>query len=115
VKSLYLSADSWDLAVDSAGNIATCTEPYRLAQDAATAIRTFTGDCYYDQSLGLPYWTDLLGRFPSLELLKSLMVDAALTVPGVVEAKVFLTSADRVVSGQVQVSDRAGALSAANF
>jgi hypothetical protein len=115
VNSLYLDPGTWDLTVDSAANIAMCSEPYRLAQDAATAIRTFTGDCYYNQTLGLPYWTDILGRFPSLELLKSLMVDQALAVPGIVESKVYLSSANRVVSGQVQVSDRAGALSVANF
>jgi len=115
VKSLYLSPESWDLAVDSAGNIATCTEPYRLAQDAATAIRTFVGDLYYDQATGLPYFTEVLGQLPPIELVKSLMVDAALTVPGVVAAQVFLTSADRTLSGQVQVTDRAGALTAANF
>jgi hypothetical protein len=115
VKSLYLSADSWDLTVDSAGNIATCTEPYRLAQDAATAIRTFVGDLYYDQATGLPYFTEVLGQLPPIELVKSLMADAALTVPGVVAAQVFLTSADRTLSGQVQVSDRTGAISASNF
>ena len=115
MKSLYLSTGAWDLAVDSAGNIATCTEPYRLAQDAASAIRTFVGDLYYDQATGLPYFTEVLGQLPPIELVKSLMVDAALTVPGVVAAQVFLTSADRTLSGQVQVTDRSGAITAANF
>lgn len=115
MKSLYLSTGAWDLTVDSAGNIAACTEPYRLAQDAATAIRTFVGDLYYDQAAGLPYFTDVLGQLPPIELVKSLMVDAALAVPGVVAAQVFLTSADRTLSGQVQVTDRSGVLTAANF
>lgn len=115
MKSLYLTTGAWDLAVDTAGNIATCTEPYRLAQDAACAIRTFVGDVYYDQAAGLPYFADVLGQLPPIELVKSLMVDAALSVPGVVDAQVFLTSADRTLSGQVQVTDRAGAITAANF
>lgn len=115
MKSLYLTQEAWDLTVDSAGNIAACTEPYRMAQDAATAIRTFVRDLYYDQAAGLPYFTAVLGQLPPIELVKSLMVGAALAVPGVVAAQVFLTSADRTLSGQVQVTDRDGALTAANF
>ena len=37
-------------------NIAVADEPYALAQDAASAIRTFIGECYYDTTKGLPYF-----------------------------------------------------------
>jgi hypothetical protein len=115
VKTLYLDGPSWDLALDAAGSIAACTEPYRLAQDAACAIRAFIGECWYDASIGVPYWADILGRSPPVQLLKDRFVDAALTVPGVVAAKVFITSAGRSLAGQVQVTDAAGLVSAAGF
>ena len=115
MKTLYLDSAAWDLTLDSSGNIAAATEPYRLAQDAASAIRTFAGECWYDQTVGVPYWTQVLGKMPPLELIKAKFVEAALTVPGVVAAQVFITTAGRTVSGQVQVTDSSGAVTAAGF
>ncbi len=113
--TLYLDPAAWDLRLDAAGNIAVATEPYRLAQDAASAIRTFLGECYYDTTIGVSYWADILGHNPPLQLIKADLVNAALTVPGVVAAQVFIVSADRAVSGQVQVTDAAGNITAAAF
>lgn len=115
MKSVYLDPGAWDLVLDSAGNIAAASEPYRLAQDAACVLKTFAGECFYDTRQGVPYWTEILGHNPPIELIKAKFVDAALTVPGVVAAVVFLTSADRTIGGQVQVTDKAGTVSAAGF
>lgn len=114
--TIYLDPTTWDLTLDASGNIALAGEPYSLAQDAASAIRTFLGECWYDTSLGVPYWTDILGHFPPLELMKAELVAAALTVPGIVEAKCFITSAvGRKFTGQVQITDVAGNITAAGF
>lgn len=114
--TILLDSSTWDLVVDSNGNFAACTEPYSLAQDAASAIRTFIGEVYYDTTLGVQY-TEILGESPPLALLKQLLTDAALTVPDVTAAQVFISSiTGRVVSGQVQVtSATTGFTSAANF
>lgn len=115
-KTLYLDPDTWDLALDASGNIATASGAWRLAQDAASAIKTFKGEVWYDTARGVPYMTQILGYAPSTALLKALFESAALTVPGVVAAKVYITSlADRTVSGQVHVTDTAGATSLAAF
>jgi hypothetical protein len=114
--SLYLDPTSWDLALDSSGNIALAGEPYRLAQDAACAIRTFAGEVFYDTTQGVPYWSQILGKFPSLSAVKSQLVAAAESVPGVASAQVFITSVvDRKLSGQVQVTDANGVTTAATF
>ena len=116
MKSLYLDPLNWDLEVDSSGNIAVADDPYALAQNAATAIRTFVGDCYYDQSIGIPYFQKILGKLPPVEYMRSQFVKAALTVPGVVKARCFITSVtDRNVHGQVQVTDRNNFTIAAGF
>ena len=116
--TLALDPDTWDLTVDAAGNIAVLDEPDSLAQDAASAIRTFLGECYWDTTVGVPYMTEILGKSPpTVALLKEVFVDAALTVPGVASAQVFIVSiSNRGVSGQVQVVSMAtGLTSAANF
>lgn len=114
--SLYLSPDTWDLAVDASGSIAVCSDPYALAQNAATAIRTFSGEVFYDTTIGVPYWTDILGHFPSLAVVKADLVAAAETVPGVASAQVFITAVvNRQIQGQVQVTSTTGVVTAASF
>lgn len=116
MNTLYLTP-SWDLTSDAFGNIALATEPYALAQDAASAIRTFQGEVYYDTTQGVPYWAQILGQAPPLALVRSKMIDAALTVPGVTAAAVFFSSfSGRALAGQVQVtSATTGQTTAAGF
>jgi hypothetical protein len=116
MRSLLLDTVSWDLALDTSGNIAVASNPYAMAQDAACAIRTWQGDVYYDTTAGIPYRDQILGQQVPLALVRSYLEAAALTVPGVVEARAFFTRFEgRRLAGQVQITDRAGALSAATF
>ncbi len=114
--TLLLDRTLWDSVLDANGNIAVATEPYSLSQDAASAIKTVLGECYWDTSVGVP-WQSILGSAPSLALLKEQLIQAAETVPGVASAQVYFTSfADRLVSGQVQVvSQSTGQVSSATF
>ncbi len=106
---MFLSPSTWDLVVDKSGNIAVASDPYSQAQDAASACRTFQGEVYYDVTLGIPYFTQILGRFPPASLIKSYLVRAALTVPGVIKARCFLSTLEkRTLSGQVQITNSAG-------
>ncbi|MGH7224673.1 MAG: hypothetical protein ACRELF_15735 [Gemmataceae bacterium] len=109
------------MTLDANGNIAVQSEPDSLAQDAASAIMLFLGEYYWDTTEGVPWLQQILSPpppagTPPLPLLKQLLVDAALTVPGVASAQVFISSfANRAVTGQVQVVSQSGGLSAANF
>jgi len=115
MRTLLLS-DSWDLGIDTFGNIAVAEDPLSLAQDAASAIKTFQGEVYYDTDQGVPYWQQVLGFSPPVSLMKSFFNRAALTVPEVVSSVTFISSIqNRIVAGQVQVQNAAGQLSAASF
>jgi hypothetical protein len=104
--TLLLDRTTWDLVVDANGNIAVATEPYSLAQDAASAIKTFLGECYWDVTVGIDYFNLVFeGPPPSLSTLRQLFVNAALTVPGVASAKCFFTQVSgRALTGQIQVT-----------
>lgn len=116
MRTLLLDTTTWDLVVDAAGNIAAAADPYALAQDAASAIRLFAGELWYDITKGVPYWAQILGVAPPLSLLKAKFIAAALTVPGVVSAQCFISSfTDREVRGQVQITDANGNTAAATF
>ncbi len=108
MQTLLLDLANWDLVLNASGNIAVADEPYSLAQDAASAIRTFAGECYWNTTFGIPYFR-ILGTNIPLALLKQALIDAALTVPDVVSAQVFISAlTDRALSGQVQVVSSSG-------
>jgi hypothetical protein len=116
MNTLLLDQTTWDLVIDADGNIAMASGPYALAQDAASAIKLFQGELWYDTVPGVPYWSRILGRMPSLTFIKTQMVAAALTVPGVVAAVCFISGfTGRALSGQVQITDTNGVTAVAAF
>ncbi len=116
--SLLLDA-TWDLTLNSSGNVAVVLSPDSLAQDAASAIQTYLGEYYLNTTVGVPWLQQVLGVNPppTLSLLKQILVSAALSANDeIASAQVFLTSfSNRSVGGQVQVISTAGQLSAADF
>lgn len=109
MNTLLVDTVQWDLIVDGTGNIAMATVPYALAQDVASAIKTFAGEVYYDITLGVPYFGKILGQTPSVAYFQQQMISAALTVPGVVSATCVITGfAGRQITGQVNFTDSSG-------
>lgn len=105
--TLLLDTLAWDLVQDALGNIAVAKEPYSLAQDAASAIRTFLGEVFFDVTVGVDYSRIFGVPPPPLALIKQLLVQAALTVPDVTSAQVFISAfapSTRLLTGQVQVT-----------
>lgn len=108
-KTLLLDRTAWDLVLDASGNIALASDPYAIAQNVASAVRTFLGECWYDTSLGIPYWQQILGQYPALSLVKKKIEEQALQVPGVAEVKtVIVDLAERGLTGQIQIIDTQG-------
>lgn len=116
MRTMLLDTARWDIILDASGNIAVADPPYALAQDAASAIKLFRGELWYDTSLGVPYFSEVLGQSPPLQLVREKLERAALRVPGVVSATCVITEfEDRTIRGQVQVVDESGVTSVANF
>lgn len=115
MKTLLLDISTWDLVLDLDNNIAVASDPYSMAQDAASAIRTVQGEAYYDVTVGVPYGK-ILGQLPPIAYLRAKFNAAAETVPGVATSKCFITGlVDRRVSGQVQITSESGQTAAATF
>lgn len=116
MKTLLLDTALWDLVKDASGNIAVATEPYALAQDVASAIKTFLGEVWFDDTLGVPYFTEILGHTPPVSVFQALMEQAALTVPGVRKANCVISAFEgRTVTGQVTFTDTNGASQIVSF
>ncbi len=108
LNTLLLDTVAWDLCVDSSFNIAMAGPPYSLAQDAASAARMWLGEYWFDTTQGVPYLA-IFGITPiPLTFAKTEIVEAALTVPGVSDAQVFISSigpTNRRMVGQVQIKE----------
>lgn len=109
MRSLLLAVNDWDLVLDASGNIALASEPYALAQDVASAVRTFLGEAWFNDTLGVPYFETILGKSPPLIVFQDALIAAALTVPGVVSATCTITAYEgRTVTGQILFTDSTG-------
>lgn len=84
MNTLLLDLTNWDLVLDASGNIAQASAPYAIAQDVASAQKTFSGEVWYNSLIGIPYFQDIFGQNPPVTLFQAYMVGAALTVPDVV-------------------------------
>lgn len=116
MKTLLVDLTNWDLVLTADGDIAAATDPYAMAQDAASAVKLFKGELWYDTTKGIPYFGQILGRSPPVAFIKAQIVQAVLSVPGVTGAVCYLSSlTDRALTGQVLLTDENGGTSIANF
>lgn len=116
MKSLLLDRTAWDLVLNTTGDIACADQPYSIAQDVACACKLFAGELWYATNKGVPYFSEILGHWPPLAVVRAELVKAAMTVPGVVSAQVVITSLDnRTLTGQVQFIDTTGAANNVSF
>ena len=114
MNTILLDPQTWDLLLDSAGNIAVAGNPYSIAQDVASAIKLFSGEAYYDTSKGVPYFEQILGAGnlnDAVNIMAAQAELAALTVPEVVKAQctsLSYGSKTRTLTGIVEVIDLTG-------
>ncbi len=107
--TLYLDVEAWDLIADANHNIALAKPPYSITQDVASACRVFLGEVYFDDSQGVPYLQEILGKSPPLNVLQGAIAAAALTVPDVESATCVVSAfMGRQVVGQVQFTTSDG-------
>ena len=106
-RSFLLNTQDWDLRLDEKGNIAVSDNPYSIAQDVACACSTVQGECYYDDTLGIPYYDKVFARQVGLQYLQSKLQAEALKLPYVRLASCTLTN-DRIqrqTTGVIAVVD----------
>lgn len=106
MNTLLLDTTNWDLVVNTQGNLAVATNLYALAQDAASACRTFLGEVWYDTMLGIPFTDQILGKLPPTSFLQAQFQGQSEAVPGIASAKVTLNpvGVDRTLTGKIELT-----------
>jgi hypothetical protein len=67
----------------SSGNLEMITGSDEIAQKLAVRFQFFLGDWFLDQSLGVPYYQDVLVKNPDFLVLQSHFREVILETPGV--------------------------------
>lgn len=119
--TLLLNTTTWDLTLDSNGNIAIAHDVYSIAQDVASAVRLFNGELWYDTTQGIPYFApvgtqsnnnvNILGQAPPIGFLMALLAAAAESVPEVETVQVSLnypTGSNRSLIGTITITNSSG-------
>lgn len=109
MNTLLLDRDTWDLVVNDSGNLAVATDLYALAQDVASACRTFLGEQWYNTALGIPYTDQILGVLPPESFLAAQFQGQGEAVPQVAQVRAFLDTVgpSRVLTGRLEVTSEA--------
>lgn len=103
--TLLLDRSGWDLCIDALGNIALASDPYATLQNAASAVRVFSGEAYYDTTIGIPFLDAVFNGSMPVAVLRETMAREAKAVPGVTAASIAIASITaRAVVGQLQVT-----------
>lgn len=113
--TLYLDPETWDLTLNSQGDVAVASAPYATAQDVASECKLWLGEARYDKTKGIPYETGILGQLPPPAKLMTWYKEAAEGVPGVAESTVILQYGNRTLSGQIQCALEDGTEFELNF
>ncbi|MFZ4835753.1 hypothetical protein [Rouxiella sp. Mn2063] len=116
-KTLQLDTSNWDLTLDGSGDLAIASDGYATAQDVASACLVFSGECYYDNTLGIPWKEDVLGKRPSPGFIAQKMQNEALKLPNVDQAiaSVFFDKNTRTTRGAIRITDVDGNTSQATL
>lgn len=113
---LTLDLDEWDLTLDAAGNIATASGVYAIAQNVANAVRLFTKDAYYDPDKGIPHFLIDLGHRPQQSVIQSNINRVARRVNGVASASLDTVEIeDRILRGVINITTKDGASADVTF
>ena len=108
--TLTLDVDTWDIQLDSNGNIATASGPYAIAQNVANAVRLFTNDAYYDPNRGIPHFSIELGhKQGQLGVLRSRIIKNVSKLKGVESAEVsFYGIHNQELTGNISLTMTSG-------
>lgn len=116
-RNMQLDTSTWDLMLDGGGDLAIADGPYSVAQDVASSCLVFSGECYYDTSLGIPWKMEVLGMRPTPGFIQQKMQAEARKLPIVDQAlaSVFFDKATRTMRGTIRVTDTDGNVAQANL
>lgn len=100
-----------DIYLDSEGNLALCKDIEAVKTAVSCATKTNYGEIVLNTRLGIPYFETIFTAHPDIELWKSYMKEAILSVPKVLGIVAFKTNEyrkDKVLKYAVVINTEYG-------
>ena len=94
MKNLYLSTDTYDLVLSNYNLRVTRNMTEFLAQKIENVLKTFAGEFFANEFLGIPYFTEVFGKPQDIDIVASLFRNAITDIPEVAELVAFSTDFD---------------------
>ena len=80
---LLLDDDTWDLVLEN-GDLVVSSGDDAVRQAIYKRLRFFAGEWWADESVGVPYWSDILGKkAPNLPAIREIFRQTIAGTPGV--------------------------------
>lgn len=86
--------DNNDIFLDNEGNLAICKNIEAVKTSVSCATKTNYGEIVLNTNLGVPYFTTIFTAHPDIELWKTYMKKAILSIPKVIGISYFKTYVD---------------------
>lgn len=100
--SLPLKTDAWDIYLNSNGDMFLADNDSSIAQDVASSVRTFSGECWYNTTLGMPYFESIFGKNPPQSFVVDNIKTQAFTIVEVNSVNVLgVGLVDRTLKGVI--------------
>ena len=80
---IALSAASHDLLLSPTNDLILIGNAERVAQQIKISLKTFLGEWFLDIGDGVPYFEEILVKNPNTMIIREIIRDRILTVPGV--------------------------------
>lgn len=96
---------TWDIYLNAAGDLFLADQDSSIAQDVASSVKTFEGECWYNNTLGMPYFQAIFGRAPPNSFVVDNIKKQAFTIDDVVSVNVQgIGLKNRNVSGVIVIN-----------
>lgn len=102
--------ENWDIHLNGENNLSTTQDANAVAQDVASACKTHLGEVWFDTSLGIPWFTQILGKPVSAVFIQAQLEKQAKRLPYVSNARatVITDRATRSSRGLIAIVDANG-------
>lgn len=92
-----------DIMVEDGDLVVTTDQTVAIAQDIVQRLKTFFGEWFLDNSIGVPYFQQILVKNPDFGKIDALLQDTILATPGVIQLNSFQSTLSATLR-QLQVT-----------
>lgn len=93
-----------DLRLTPQGQLELVSDTEEIAQFLAQRLRTFFGEWFLDNTIGVPYFEEIFTKQQNVDAIEAIFIDEILSTPGVVQLFSFELDIPDLSKRQLEIS-----------